>query len=68
MDCRSCRAWGLHYNLVRIFWTAPTRVGGYTLQALTSLGVDANGETYLVDEDVLGGTGIGSVYKIVRGQ
>ncbi len=46
----------------------PTRVGGHTLQALTSLGVDANGEIYLVDEDVLGGTGIGSVYKIVRGQ
>jgi len=46
----------------------PTRVGGYTLNALTSLGEDANGELYLVDEDVAGGTGVGSVYKIVRSQ
>jgi glucose/arabinose dehydrogenase len=46
----------------------PTRIGGYTLNALTSLGEDANGELYLVDEDVAGGTGVGSVYKIVRGQ
>ncbi len=46
----------------------PTRVGGYTLNALTSLGEDANGELYLVDEDVAGGTGVGNVYKIVRSQ
>jgi hypothetical protein len=46
----------------------PTRVGGYTLNALTSLGEDANGEIYLVDEDVAGRTFVGSVYKIVRGQ
>ncbi len=42
----------------------PARNGGYTLGALTSLGVDANGEIYLVDIDIT--TGIGSVYKIVR--
>ena len=46
----------------------PTRIGGYTLGALTSLGQDAKGEIYLVDADVIGGTGIGSVYKIVRGR
>jgi glucose/arabinose dehydrogenase len=46
----------------------PTHDGGFTLNALTSLGQDANGEIYLVDEDVLGGTGVGSVYKIVKSQ
>jgi hypothetical protein len=46
----------------------PTRVGGYPLNTLTSLGEDANGELCLVDEDVAGGTGVGSIYKIVRGQ
>ena len=44
----------------------PTRTGGFMLNALTSLGEDANGEIYLVDQDVLGGTGVGSVYKIVK--
>ena len=42
----------------------PTRVGGFTLKALTSLGEDANGEIYLVDTDLSGGS-TGSVYKIV---
>ena len=44
----------------------PTRIGGYTLGALTSLGEDAKGEIYLVDMDL--GTGIGNVSKIVRGR
>ena len=39
-------------------------IGDYTLGSLSSLGVDANGEIYLVDIDIT--TGIGSVYKIVR--
>jgi glucose/arabinose dehydrogenase len=46
----------------------PTRQGGFALGALTSLGVDAKGEIYLVDEDLIGGTNVGSVYKIVRGR
>jgi glucose/arabinose dehydrogenase len=46
----------------------PTRIGGYTLGALTSLGEDANGEIYLVDQDLVGGSRMGSVYKIVRGR
>ena len=45
----------------------PTRVGGYTLNALTSLGEDANGEIYLVDEDVAGGTGIGKCLQDCSG-
>lgn len=44
----------------------PTRIGGFPLKALTSLGEDAKGELYLVDEDL--GTGVGNVYKIVRGR
>jgi glucose/arabinose dehydrogenase len=46
----------------------PTRIGGYTLNALTSLGVDAKGEIYLVDQDLIGGTRTGSVYQILPGQ
>ena len=42
-------------------------IGDYTLGSLSSLGVDANGEIYIVDIDEAGGTLIGSVYKIVRG-
>jgi glucose/arabinose dehydrogenase len=44
----------------------PTRQGGFALGALTSLGIDAKGEIYLVDMDL--GTGIGNVSKIVRGR
>jgi glucose/arabinose dehydrogenase len=40
----------------------PTRIGGYTLGSLASLGEDANGEIYLVD------IGNGSIFKITRGQ
>ena len=36
-------------------------IGGYTLGSLSSLGVDANGEIYLI------GIGNGSVFKITRG-
>ncbi|MGH8091979.1 MAG: hypothetical protein ACREIF_00705 [Chthoniobacterales bacterium] len=35
----------------------PTRIGGYTLGGLTSLGEDASGEIYLVDYS-------GNVFKI----
>jgi hypothetical protein len=37
-------------------------IGGYTLGSLSSLGVDANGEIYLVD------IGNGSIFKITRGR
>ena len=40
----------------------PTRIGGYTLGSLASLGEDADGEIYLVD------IGHGSIFKITRGQ
>ena len=45
----------------------PTRIGDHTLNAVSSLGEDANSEIYIVDIDEAGGTLIGSVYKIVRG-
>ena len=44
----------------------PDSVGHIILKNLQSGGFP--GELYLVDEDVAGGTGVGSVYKIVRSQ
>jgi hypothetical protein len=37
-------------------------MGGYTLGSLSSLGVDANGEIYLLD------IGNGSIFKTTRGR